>query len=56
MRTRGGGGYIKKTGKLIVSFNIKRDNIKYSDFWCYLGCSGYEVNTLSRQDLVLGCT
>ena len=47
----GGGGGVdlyKEDGKSRCLFY----SCKYSDFWRYLGCSGYEADTLSRQDLV----
>ena len=56
----GGGGL----GSEAVVFLHKEDgkarrlfySCKYSDFWSYLGCSGYDTNTSSRQDLVWGRT
>ena len=51
-RGGGGGGLYKEDGKARRLFY----SCKYSDFWSYLGCSGYDANTLSRQDVVWGCT
>ena len=48
MRTSGGVDLYKEDGKSRCLFY----SCKYSDFWRYLGCSGYEADTLSRQDLV----
>ena len=56
MRIGGGGG----EGGGLYKEDLKARRLfyscKYSDFWSYLGCSGYDANTLSRQDLVWGCT
>ena len=43
----GGGGYshMKQTGMLVVSFR----GVNFG-FWSRLGCSGYSINVLRRQE------